>query len=214
MYLMGSCQSQDNGVKPLPADLLSVLPTPVPAHAQSRQVDGGVVEECIYFMDEEYKIYDRCEHPSGAEEEEGGELDALDEEDMEGEGDGGEGGSDMLTINPDSKFTFVEIPRPEDLDETLVSLQPGKWHPILFYADIEPSTGQSWCSDCVKAVEPIQSSLEKATNISQVILCPVGPKSTWKDPQHRYRNLPGLQLTGVPTLALWKKSPSVIYTTG
>ncbi|KAI9225988.1 MAG: hypothetical protein DHS80DRAFT_33179 [Piptocephalis tieghemiana] len=111
----------------------------------------------------------------------------------------------MLTLPPESKITFVEVPRPDDLARTLASLSPGKWYPILFYADIDPDTGKSWCPDCVEAVEPIQSSLAKNEAISKMLLCPVGFKSTWRDPAHYYRSLPGLQLTGVPTLTLWKK---------
>ncbi|KAI9225987.1 MAG: hypothetical protein DHS80DRAFT_33178 [Piptocephalis tieghemiana] len=110
-----------------------------------------------------------------------------------------------MLSSADSKVNFIDVANPEDLDEALSTLPGGQWHPILFYADVESNTGKSWCDGCVKAHHPIQSTLEKNEKVSDVILCPVGVQSKWGDPQHHYRTLPGLQLSGVPALALWKK---------
>lgn len=87
--LIVATRGQETGVKPLPEDLLRILPTPPPAHAQSWQNDGGVIEECIYFEEEEYKIYNRCEHPGS----EGGNTESEGQNEWEGEdGADGEGG--------------------------------------------------------------------------------------------------------------------------
>ncbi|KAL1827909.1 hypothetical protein ACET3Z_006321 [Daucus carota] len=75
---------------------------------------------------------------------------------------------------------------------------------ILFLADIDPATSQSWCPDCVRAEPVIYKKLEACSDDVALLKAYVGDRPTWRNPQHPLRNDPQFKLKGVPTLILWE----------
>lgn len=76
---------------------------------------------------------------------------------------------------------------------------------LLFLADAEPTTGQSWCPDCRKA-EPVIASVLHTSHASNRLLTLirvyVGDRATWRASENPFRKAPYF-VTGVPTLGLW-----------
>eukprot|EP00794_Sanderia_malayensis_P014037 gene14037-15496_t len=61
--------------------------------------------------------------------------------------------------------------------------------------------GQSWCPDCVRAEPVIEECLKKVEDSNAVfILCNVGGRAVWKDPNNEFRTLDKFKLKGIPTL--------------
>jgi len=71
----------------------------------------------------------------------------------------------------------------------------------LFFGSEDPTTGASWCPDCVIA-DPILRRVCTTLRPDLVLYeCPVGLRSAWKNqPQHPYRLHPTTRLTRIPTL--------------
>lgn len=70
-------------------------------------------------------------------------------------------------------------------------------HYMLFTADPDPATGESWCPDCRRAVGSVRSVV--AASGGSLLEVNVGDKPAWKSPDHPFRHDP-LQLKGVPSL--------------
>ena len=75
---------------------------------------------------------------------------------------------------------------------------------VLFCGNRDEETGESWCSDCVKADSVINKVVSEQTDDNAtLIVCTVGDKPSWKDPNNPFRTHKTLKLTGVPTLMEW-----------
>nr|ADD38068.1 Thioredoxin domain-containing protein 17 [Lepeophtheirus salmonis] len=74
---------------------------------------------------------------------------------------------------------------------------------VLFTGSIDPSSGKSWCPDCVVA-EPIVDSVMKDKTEVHFLRVFVGPRDFWKDPQCPFRTNPDTRLKSIPTLIIWK----------
>ncbi|KAK1382747.1 thioredoxin-like protein Clot [Heracleum sosnowskyi] len=75
---------------------------------------------------------------------------------------------------------------------------------ILFLADIDPATSQSWCPDCVRAEPVIYKKLEASSDDVALLKAYVGDRPTWRNSQHPLRIDSQFKLKGVPTLILWE----------
>lgn len=89
-----------------------------------------------------------------------------------------------------------------EVEANLASVTAGRGSALyLFFGSEDPTTGASWCPDCVIA-DPI---LRRACTILRPDLvlyeCPVGLRSDWKNqPQHPFRLHPTTRLARIPTL--------------
>ena len=77
---------------------------------------------------------------------------------------------------------------------------------VLFTGKEDSTTGNSWCPDCVKAEPIIEKSIPKIKPENSFIVCIVGDRPTWKDPQCEFRTNPQTKLKGIPTLMKWDTS--------
>ena len=71
----------------------------------------------------------------------------------------------------------------------------------VFFGSADPTTGESWCPDCVTADPVLRRAC--ATLRPDMILyeCPVGARSSWKNiPEHPFRIHPTLRIARIPTL--------------
>ncbi|KAL8167105.1 hypothetical protein V2J09_008604 [Rumex salicifolius] len=75
---------------------------------------------------------------------------------------------------------------------------------LLFLADKEPSTGLSWCPDCVRAEPVIYKKVESSEMGIGLLRAYVGDRPTWRTPNHPWRVDRNFQLKGVPTLIRWE----------
>ena len=90
----------------------------------------------------------------------------------------------------------------EKLDGTLV---------ILFSGSKDPSTGKSWCPDCVTAEPIVTSALDEAMkenkNINYLYVA-VGERNYWKSQDCHFRTDSKTKLKSIPTLIRWD-NPSI-----
>eukprot|EP00301_Raphidiophrys_heterophryoidea_P006173 c12512_g1_i3.p1 GENE.c12512_g1_i3~~c12512_g1_i3.p1 ORF type:complete len:143 (+),score=20.95 c12512_g1_i3:35-430(+) len=79
----------------------------------------------------------------------------------------------------------------------------------LFCGEVDPSTGISWCSDCVKA-DPILREMIAKVPDSVLILHKI-TREDWKTPSkpHPFRSHPKLRLTALPTLVFYSQGGEV-----
>lgn len=77
---------------------------------------------------------------------------------------------------------------------------------VLFTGKVDPSTGESWCPDCVKADPIIEKCVLNIPAGNTFIVCVVGDRPTWKDPQCIFRTHEKTKLKGIPTLLKWGTS--------
>lgn len=72
---------------------------------------------------------------------------------------------------------------------------------ILFVANNDPETNQSWCPDCVVCKPVIEETLQKFEYNEQIalVVVEVGQRDEWKNPDNPYRNHK-LKIGCVPTL--------------
>ncbi|BAF19423.1 thioredoxin-like protein Clot [Oryza sativa Japonica Group] len=84
----------------------------------------------------------------------------------------------------------------------------GKVKLLLFLADRDASSNQTWCPDCNVAEPVIYDRVEAAAKGKEkdvvLLRAYVGDKPTWRDPAHPWRADPRFRLTGVPTLIRWE----------
>jgi thiol-disulfide isomerase/thioredoxin len=69
---------------------------------------------------------------------------------------------------------------------------------LIFMANDDPKTGQSWCPDCAKA-KPIIDEVMKEFKHCDVAYVLVGARDEWKRNDNPYR-LHELKVTNVPTV--------------
>ncbi|KAI5479674.1 thioredoxin-like protein 5 [Pseudohyphozyma bogoriensis] len=84
---------------------------------------------------------------------------------------------------------------------TVSSLLPASTSPttpsyLIFFASIDPATGQSWCIDCRNSVALIEKFLPEKKGNS--VLVQVGARNEWKTPENEYRKLYDVQ--NIPTI--------------
>ncbi|KAG0231242.1 ribosomal 40S subunit protein S24B [Actinomortierella wolfii] len=84
---------------------------------------------------------------------------------------------------------------------------PAKKVYVYAFASIDPSTGLSWCPDCVRAGPIVHERFQKLEN-AVVLEAPTGDRPTWKDPANIYRTDEVISLTAVPTLIHWTQADS------
>ncbi|KMZ68235.1 Thioredoxin domain-containing protein [Zostera marina] len=75
---------------------------------------------------------------------------------------------------------------------------------LLFLADKDPTTNESWCPDCVVSEPVIYKKLEDSSADVVLLRAFVGDRATWRTHTHPFRNDPDFKLTGVPTLIRWE----------
>ncbi|KAI8928949.1 hypothetical protein BC831DRAFT_446526 [Entophlyctis helioformis] len=95
----------------------------------------------------------------------------------------------IIRVNDAAKFDAV-------LAETLAAA-PGRVFG-LFFGTEEPSTGNSWCPDCVIADPLVRKAIGTVAN-STLIEAPAGLRSEYRA-NNPYRNHPEVKLVAVPTL--------------
>jgi thiol-disulfide isomerase/thioredoxin len=72
---------------------------------------------------------------------------------------------------------------------------------LLFFGSEDPQTGTSWCPDCVIADPLLRRLARELQPTLDLIECPVGARSAWKEqPGHPYRLHPLIHLQRIPTL--------------
>uniref|UniRef100_A0A0C9SB29 Thioredoxin-like protein Clot n=1 Tax=Wollemia nobilis TaxID=56998 RepID=A0A0C9SB29_9CONI len=76
---------------------------------------------------------------------------------------------------------------------------------LLFLADKDPSSGLSWCPDCVRAEPVIYKTLEKSGKNVTLLRGFAGDRPTWRNPSHPWRMDERFKLKGLPTLIRWKE---------
>ncbi|GBG85501.1 hypothetical protein CBR_g40140 [Chara braunii] len=105
----------------------------------------------------------------------------------------------------------VDVPSADGFDEAMEKLAEVPNVYVVFLADKDRSTGQSWCPDCRKAEPVIDKCFAEAAAEKERVLvrCYVGDGPTWRNPQHPFRTDSRLKLTGVPTLVRWEKGAVV-----
>jgi len=74
---------------------------------------------------------------------------------------------------------------------------------VLFTGKADPTTGDSWCPDCVAADPVIEKCVPEISDENVFIVCVVGDRPTWKDPKCIFRTDPDTKLKGIPTLVKW-----------
>ncbi|EGD75379.1 thioredoxin domain-containing protein 17 [Salpingoeca rosetta] len=79
----------------------------------------------------------------------------------------------------------------------------GKLAVVLCTGDDDES-GSSWCPDCV-AAKPVVDKVLKEHGGDHVVLvvCKVGDRTTWKDPNNAFRTHDKFRLKSIPTLFAW-----------
>ena len=84
------------------------------------------------------------------------------------------------------------------LDEVKKSAA-GKTIVVMFSGGKSPSTGKSWCPDCVVA-EPVVDKVLQSQKDSVYIYVSVGGVQFWKDPECVFRKDKRTLLKSIPTL--------------
>eukprot|EP00043_Microstomoeca_roanoka_P011348 m.107056 g.107056 ORF g.107056 m.107056 type:complete len:126 (+) comp15172_c0_seq2:218-595(+) len=75
---------------------------------------------------------------------------------------------------------------------------------FVFCTGADDASGTSWCPDCVRAKPVVNEAMEKFSNENDVfIICDVGDRPTWKDPNNVFRQDPKFRIKSVPTLLVW-----------
>ena len=89
-----------------------------------------------------------------------------------------------------------------EVDASLASLGAGRGSALyLFFGSEDPTTGASWCPDCVIADPILRRACSTLRPDLVLYECPVGLRSDWKNqPQHPFRLHPTIRLARIPTL--------------
>lgn len=113
----------------------------------------------------------------------------------------------------------IRYPSQLDADLTRVAKQLLERHSsaqtiaVLLYitGSNDPSTGQSWCPDCVDAKLPVQKKFAALRQIygdgAIFVECPVERAAYLGNPAYLYRTHPSLLVKGVPTILLLTARP-------
>ncbi|CAG8565077.1 10269_t:CDS:2 [Acaulospora morrowiae] len=107
---------------------------------------------------------------------------------------------------------FVRIPTYEQFDKMIDKTvkENGKNIYVLLFGTEDPSTGSSWCPDCVIADPLIRRHFSNEAHPESVLVeVPVGTRSQYKGrPDNPYRTHPRIQLKAIPTLIKWSANGS------
>lgn len=89
-----------------------------------------------------------------------------------------------------------------EVEAHLASVHAGQGSALyLFFGSEDPTTGASWCPDCVIADPILRRACTTLRPDLTLYECPVGLRSEWKNqPQHPYRLHPTARLARIPTL--------------
>ncbi|KAK3278900.1 hypothetical protein CYMTET_13193 [Cymbomonas tetramitiformis] len=102
-------------------------------------------------------------------------------------------------------FSAKESPAPTDPEGFWMAVTRLMGLPnlyVLFTSDLDPESGRAWCPDCARAEPAVERALEEHPDAT-LLVCRVGPRPAWKDPQHPLRVDPNLQVSCIPTLVQW-----------
>jgi len=104
-------------------------------------------------------------------------------------------------------MAVTRVPTPLDLPPILERLAGTRSAALLlFFGSEEQGTGVSWCPDCVTADPVLRRACRTLQPGLELIECPVGQRSAWKNqPEHPYRLHPLIRLARIPTL-IWVDS--------
>lgn len=89
-----------------------------------------------------------------------------------------------------------------EVEANLASVTAGRGSALyLFFGSEDPTTGASWCPDCVIADPILRRACTTLRPDLVLYECPVGLRSDWKNqPQHPFRLHPTTRLARIPTL--------------
>jgi len=101
-------------------------------------------------------------------------------------------------------MAVTRVPTPLDLPPILERLVASRGAALLlFFGSEDQGTGVSWCADCVTADPVLRRACRTLQPGRELIECPVGSRSAWKNqPEHPYRLHPLIRLARIPTL-IW-----------
>lgn len=111
--------------------------------------------------------------------------------------------SGAMTDQPTlSRMPISRLASAPEVDASLASLCAGQGSALyLFFGSEDPTTGTSWCPDCVIADPILRRACTTLRPDLVLYECPVGLRSEWKNqPQHPFRLHPTLRLARIPTL--------------
>ncbi|XP_066931868.1 thioredoxin domain-containing protein 17-like [Clytia hemisphaerica] len=74
---------------------------------------------------------------------------------------------------------------------------------VLCTGSEDPTTGKSWCPDCVKAEPVIENCLKSSKDTDVFIVAIAGDRPIWKNPDNEFRKHPKTLLKSIPTLIKW-----------
>lgn len=116
-----------------------------------------------------------------------------------------------FNVSMSSSVATLIANTPSDFDGALSQAESlnAKHIYILFFAAEDPSTGKSWCPDCVRAKPLIDSALAKQTESTVLLLANVEKSSYRGNAEYPYRVDPRFELRCVPTLIRWQNGEKV-----
>jgi hypothetical protein len=105
---------------------------------------------------------------------------------------------------------FITEPESFDVEMNKIQLEHNeKQIFVLFYAEKNAETGESWCSDCIKGEPIIISSINHHNPDAILVYCNVKHWDYRKKDTYPYRHNPLIKLNCVPTLHRWENGKSV-----
>jgi len=95
----------------------------------------------------------------------------------------------------------IEVPTFADFEREFAQRSTEAVLLALFFASLDPSTGESWCPDC-RAVTPVIQKLASSSEAPvNLLYCYIGAREDWKNkPENPYRTHPSAMVKCVPTL--------------
>lgn len=102
---------------------------------------------------------------------------------------------------------FVRCQTPADAQTALDRVVAEQGDAVfLFFGSADPTTGASWCPDCVTADPVLRATLAALAPGLIVYECPVGLRSDWKGRMdHPYRVHPTFHLARIPTVIRFQR---------
>lgn len=99
----------------------------------------------------------------------------------------------------------IEVPTFADFEREFALRSQETALLALFFASIDPSTGESWCPDCRAASPVIQRLVSSSEAPMNLLYCYVGAREDWKNkPENHYRTHPSAMVKSVPTLVRYQ----------
>lgn len=105
-----------------------------------------------------------------------------------------------------SMVTRITVASPDQFNEALSQAESLRQKNmfILFFATKNPSTGVSWCPDCVRAEPILDKAFARMTEPTTLMVCNVDRTPYKTDKTFQYRVDPRIELKCVPTLMKWE----------